>query len=99
MVDSNFPVCFKNSLMWQLQADFFYRDAYKNEVDAVLIKENKQILPVEIKSGKIGDLKAIEYFMKKYKLLSGIVLTPNSEEQRKGISIMPFYKRILGKAS
>ncbi len=91
IVENNFPACFENSLIWQLGIQFFYRDAYKNEVDAVQIEKGKAILPIEIKTGKI-DTHGVEYFMRKFKLKKGIVLTLSREEKGGAIEIIPFYK-------
>lgn len=95
VVDSSFPACFENSLIWQLGAQFFWRDAYKNEVDAVIVKEGKRVVPVEIKTGKV-ETKALEYFLKKYKQRKGIILTLDTEGRaRQQIEIIPFYKYLL----
>lgn len=89
----NFPVCFENSLVWQLDAQFFYRDKYHNEVD-IILAENKKTCAIEIKSGKI-ELKSMSAFIKKYSPNRAVVLTLDKEEKRNDIEIMPFYKYLL----
>jgi len=80
----------------QLKAEFFWRDPYKNEVDAVLIE--KKPLPVEIKYGKI-DTRGILAFMKKFDIKEGVVITRNKEEKHKAngpvISFVPAFKFLL----
>ena len=84
-------------LVNQMGAEFFWRDAYKNEVDMVIGK--KAPLPVEIKYGKIstGGLSA---FMRKFKLHDGIIASYDSEEEIKvkegTIKVMPAYLLLLG---
>jgi hypothetical protein len=92
-VESNFSLCFENSLIWQLDIQFFYRDAYKNEVDAVITTKDR-ILPLEIKSGKI-DLKSLHYFMRKHKVRDAVVITLDREGREGRIKLIPFYKYLL----
>ncbi|MCX7661697.1 MAG: ATP-binding protein [Candidatus Omnitrophica bacterium] len=94
LVEENFSLSFENSLIWQLDAQFFYRDSYKNEVDIVLIGKNKNILPIEIKTGKI-EFRGISYFIKRYKPKEAIIITLNKEEKQGKIRIIPFYKYLL----
>ncbi|MDP2906180.1 MAG: ATP-binding protein [Candidatus Omnitrophota bacterium] len=95
IVEEKFPLCFENHLIWELGAHFFWRDAYKNEVDAVLADKNKKITAVEIKTGEI-DLKSVNSFMEKYKLSKGLVITIDKEGMRGNVRLAPFYKQILG---
>ncbi len=91
-----FGKVFETFLVLQLNAEYFWRDAYKNEVDVVLIK--KEIFPIEIKVSKIQE-KPLKLFMKKFKLKKGLILTYEKEEKiifdGKEISITPFYKYLL----
>lgn len=81
----------------QLEAEFFWRDPYKNEVDAVLT--NKKFIPIEIKFGKIefGGLLA---FMKKFKVDKGYIISFDRKEKRKihgkTIIISPAYNFLIG---
>jgi len=83
----------------ELGAEYFWRDARKNEVDAV-IGEDKPT-PVEIKYGKI-ETTGVLAFMKKFGADEGYIITPDREETRvingKTIRIVPAYKYLLGRA-
>lgn len=67
---------FEWAVVEQLSAEYFWRDSYKNEVDAVL----PQKIPVEIKYGKI-ETKGVEMFMSKFAAKSGIILSKEIEEE------------------
>ncbi len=77
----------------QLKAEFFWRDPYKNEVDAVLWKDGP--VPVEIKYGKVS-IEGVERFMRKFKVAEGYVLSRDTEEEirRDGsiIHVIPAFK-------
>jgi hypothetical protein len=83
-------------LVNQLQAEFFWRDPYKNEVDIVL--PNNQPTPIEIKHGKIT-LKGILAFMNKFNVTHGYVISKSEEKLEKmgekTINIIPAYKFLL----
>jgi len=98
VVEEKFAFCFENHLIWELDANFFWRDVYKNEIDAVLTDKNKKITPLEIKTGDV-DLKGINSFMAKYKIPQGLVVTLDKEGVRGKVRLIPFYKYILGTAS
>lgn len=91
--------CFETALVLQLDAEFFWRDTYKNEVDIIKAVGNS-ILPIEIKHSKV-DIKALKLFMKKFKVNKGIIITYDKSEEikfdGKEISIVPFYGYILQK--
>jgi len=84
---------FETILVNQLEAEFFWRDQYKNEVDIVL--HDQEITPVEIKYGNI-DTKGLLSFMKKFKLNEAFIITRNREEtliaDNKKIILTPAYK-------
>ena len=87
---------FEYMLINQLQAEFFWRDPYKNEVDAVLMNENPT--PVEIKYGKTG-IQGLLAFMNKFKVAEGYIISSEKEGKqtagRKSIFIVPAYKFLL----
>jgi len=87
---------FETTIVNQLEAEFFWRDQYKNEVDIILC--NKKITPIEVKYGKI-DTKGIIIFMKQNNIKEGYILTKNKEEtikiNNKTIKTIPAYKYIL----
>jgi len=83
-------------MILSLDAEFFWRDAYKNEVDIVLV--DKDITPIEIKSGNI-DTKGLLNFMKKFKVDKGFIISSDQEKkiQQKGkmIEVVPAYKFLI----
>jgi predicted AAA+ superfamily ATPase len=64
----------------QLGADFFWRDPYKNEVDAVLI--NKEFIPIEIKSGK-AEFGGLLAFMRKFNVNKGYIISSERKDKQK----------------
>lgn len=76
-------------IVLQTKAQFFWRDARKNEVD--IIDTRKGVRPIEIKSGKI-DSKGLLAFMKKFKTNEALIITLNQESQQDNIKIVPAYK-------
>jgi len=89
---------FESVLVNQLGGDFFWRDQYKNEVDVILT--GKELVPIEIKYGKI-ELKGVEEFMKEFKIKKAIILTLNEEKEIKEngfvINVVPAWKYLLSK--
>jgi len=89
-------IVFESILVNQLGGEFFWRDQYKNEVDVILT--GKELLPVEIKFGRI-ELKGTLEFLKKFKLKKGVILTFNEEREIKGtgfvINVVPAWKWLL----
>ncbi len=77
-------------------AEFFWRDVYKNEVDMVIADEKP--IPVEIKYGKI-DTKGLIAFMKKFKINEGYIISHEREEQLKigdyTINLIPAFKYFI----
>ena len=86
---------FETFIVNQLNAEFFWRDPYKNEVDIIKIEEDK-ILPIEIKSSEI-DIKPMKIFMKKFKIERGVIVSYDKKEKVNGIEIIPFYEFLLEK--
>jgi predicted AAA+ superfamily ATPase len=60
-----------------IRAEYFWRDAYKNEVDVILM-QGKKIIPIEIKYSPEKP-KPLLLFMKKFKCERGIMLTYDAE--------------------
>jgi len=88
-----FGKVFETFIVNQLNAEFFWRDAYKNEVDIVL--KDKEIMPIEVKVSDINT-KPLSLFIKKFKLKKGTILTYDKEEKIGNITLIPFYKYLLG---
>ncbi|HLD38224.1 MAG TPA: ATP-binding protein, partial [Candidatus Nanoarchaeia archaeon] len=72
-----FGSVFETFAVNELNAEFFWRDTYKNEVDIIL--KNKEIIPIEIKVSNI-ETKPLNLFISKFKLKGGIILTYDKEE-------------------
>jgi len=92
------PKIFENIIVLQTGTDFFWRDAYKNEVDIVLNKE-KKIIPMEVKYGNIKDIKSLLKFMDLFNIKEGLVISREEEREQKvdnkKISIIPAWKWLL----
>lgn len=95
LVKADFAKVFETILILQLGSSYFWRDSFKNEVD--IIKTDKEILPIEIKSGKIkrNDIKPIQAFIKKYKAKKAVILSYNIRDKIEDIEIIPFYEYLL----
>ncbi|MBU0496689.1 MAG: ATP-binding protein [Candidatus Thermoplasmatota archaeon] len=87
---------FESLLINQLNAEYFWRDPYKHEVD--IIQPNDTPHPIEIKYGKI-ETKNLLTFMKKYHVTKGQIISSNQEQkithENKHITITPAYKYLL----
>lgn len=83
----------------QLKPDFFWRDAYKNEVDIVLT--NGKPVPIEIKYGAL-DFKGMLVFMKKFGIAKGYIVSSRTEEVHtfgeKSISVTPAFTFLMERA-
>ncbi len=92
-----FGKVFETFMVLQLNAEFFWRDQYKNEVDVIMI-DGSEIVPIEITSSKI-DYRPLRLFMKKFKLAKGIVISYSKKEHLnldgRSIKIIPFYEYLL----
>jgi hypothetical protein len=80
----------------QLNADFFWRDSYKNEVDIIIAKDRP--VPVEIKYGKI-EVKSLLTFMKKFGVNKGYIISYDREDKllidNFIVEVIPAYKFLL----
>jgi predicted AAA+ superfamily ATPase len=80
----------------QLRAEYFWRDAYKNEVDVVL--PGKKPIPLEINSGEV-ETRGVEAFLRKFRADTGYVVTRDQEGERAvdggRIRIVPAYRFLL----
>jgi len=92
------PKIFENILVLQTGTNFFWRDAYKNEVDIVL-DEEKKIVPIEIKYGEIKDIKGLLKFMELFDIKKGFVISKEEEKElkvdNKKILVIPAWKWLL----
>lgn len=80
----------------RLRAEFFWRDARRNEVDAVLT--DGRPVPVEVKSGRV-DISGILAFLREFGGARGYVASSAIEETRrvggKEVRIVPAHKLLL----
>lgn len=82
----------------QLRPEFFWRDPYKHEVDAVLGDDKDEPVPVEVKWGRV-DTSGLERFMAKFGVDRGCVVTQDVEATRDvdagTVELVPAYKFLL----
>lgn len=87
---------FEWTVINQLKSEYFWRDQYKNEVDTIMI--NKEIVPIEIKYGKL-DFKGLLAFMKKFNIIEGHIISSHEERiqrfDKNKILITPAFKFLL----
>ncbi len=88
-----FGKIFETFIVNELNAEYFWRDTYKNEVDIILT--NDGIVPIEVKVSNI-ESKPLKIFMDKYKIKKGIIITYDNENKFDKINVIPFYKFLLG---
>ena len=95
-MESNFPKVFEQFLVIQLDAEFFWRDVFKNEVDIIKINP---LTAIEIKSGEIKDrnLKSLKIFIYNFNPKNTLILSYDIEKEINKIKVIPFYKYLLGK--
>lgn len=98
MIDKRevFGKVFETALINQLNAEFFWRDSFKNEVDII---QPEPPIAIELKSGEIKekDLIPLQRFIKKFKPAKAIVISYDIKKELGGISIIPFYEYLLKK--
>jgi predicted AAA+ superfamily ATPase len=78
--------------------DFFWRDAYKHEVDFIRVKDNNKIIPIEIKfkdSIDNRDLRNLILFSNKFCLGEGIILSKIQEEKRLSVKEVEIIQRSI----
>lgn len=88
----HFGKVFETFAVNELDAEFFWMDAYRREVDIV---KRDPLIAIEVKSGKIGDIQGLEAFAKRFKPDRTIVISYDIEETHGKIEIIPFYKYLL----
>ena len=89
-----FGKIFETFVVNELDAEFFWRDAYKNEIDIV---KTDPLTAIEIKSGKVSkeDARAIKSFSRKFAPKAGLILSYDTEGTVEGLPVVPFYKYLL----
>jgi len=84
-LDSILPLIYENIIVNNFDIKYFYRSPSKKEVDFIKIKNNK-IIPIELKYKekiKNDDIDGLLYFLEKFNLVEGILLTKNLKGERK----------------
>src|SRR3989344_2630849 len=94
LIKDDFPKIFEQAIVIHSNADFFWRDAYKNEVDII---QTDPLTAIEVKSGEIkeSNLDSLKKFIEKFKPKKTIVISYNIEKEIKGIEIVPAWKWLL----
>ncbi len=89
-----FGKVFETFMVNQLDAAFFWRDSYKNEVDII---RTSPLIALEVKSGNIKnvDLYPLKVFMDKFHPKESLIISYDSEKKLGKIKIVPFYKYLL----
>ena len=96
LIEDDFAKIFEQALVIHSNADFFWRDSYKNEVD--IIKTNP-LTAIEVKSGEVkeGNLTSLKKFIEKFKPKRAIVLSYETEREIGSIKVIPAWKWLLEK--
>src|SRR3989344_3477559 len=80
-----------------LNAEYFWRDQYKNEVDIVLTEP--ELLPIEVKLSETKS-KSLELFIEKHNTKKGYIVTQGTEDKPMGkTEAIPAYKFLLLRAT
>ena len=89
-----FGKVFETILVNQLNAEFFWRDSFKNEVDIIM---PSPLTALEIKSGEIKerDIVSLKKFVEKFKPIKAFILSYDIERSTEKIQAIPFYKYLL----
>ena len=89
-----FGKTFENFIVNELSADFFWRDAYKNEVDIIKLSP---FIAIEVKSGAVHDkdLRPLNAFSRKFSGANAFVISYDTEKRIGGVPVIPFYKYLL----
>lgn len=87
---------FETIMIINLKVEYFWRDKYKNEVDAIQ-KSNETIIPIEIKYSET-EHKPLNLFIKKFNTKKGIILTYDTIKENNNneiVQVIPFYEFLL----
>ncbi|MBI5066491.1 ATP-binding protein [Candidatus Woesearchaeota archaeon] len=87
---------FEASMILNMKIEYFWRDKYKNEVDAIQTT-GETLLPIEIKYSETNH-KPLNLFIKKFKTKQGIILTYDTtkeKDENSPIKVVPFYEFLL----
>ncbi|MEK6927053.1 MAG: ATP-binding protein [Nanoarchaeota archaeon] len=94
LIKSEFSKVFEQAMIIQLNADYFWRDSYKNEVDII---KTDPLIAIEVKSGNFKDnaIIPLEVFANKFNPKRTIILSYDMKKKINNVEIIPFYEFIL----
>ena len=94
LIKSEFSKVFEQAMIIQLNADYFWRDSYKNEVDII---KTDPLIAIEVKSGNFKDnaIIPLEVFANKFNPKRTIILSYDMKKKINNVEINPFYEFIL----
>src|SRR3989344_2297288 len=94
LIEPDFSRVFEQAIVIQLNAEFFWRDSYKNEVDII---KTEPLTAIEVKSGEVkeANLKSLRRFVELFKPEDAIVISCDSQKEISGIKIIPYYRYLL----
>ncbi len=94
LIKDNFPKVFEQAIVINSNADYFWRDTFKNEVDII---KTDPLIAIEVKSGEIkaGNLTSLKKFIEKFKPKKAIVVSYETEKEIDSIRVIPAWKWLL----
>lgn len=94
LIKDDFPKIFEQAIVIHSNADFFWRDAYKNEVDII---QTDPLIAIEVKSGEIKEenLTSLKKFIEKFKPKKAILISYKTEREVGSIKIIPAWRWLL----
>lgn len=94
LIKDDFPKVFEQAIVIHTNTDYFWRDAYKNEVDII---KTEPLTAIEVKSGEVKerDLEGLKKFIEKFKPKKAVIISYETEREIKSIKIIPAWKWML----
>ena len=94
LIRDEFPKIFEQAIVIHSNADYFWRDAYKNEVDIITLDP---LTAIEVKSGEVkeGNLISLKKFIEKFKPKKALVVSYEAEKNLESIKVIPIWKWLL----
>ena len=94
LIKDDFPKVFEQAIVIHSDADYFWRDNYKNEVDIIKLDP---LIAIEVKSGEVkeSNLDSLKRFIDKFKPKKAIVVSYETEKEINSIKIVPAWKWLL----
>ena len=89
--EANFKKVLETAVVTFFEAKYYYRNRF--EVDFVL-RQNNQIFPVEVKSGK-AEVAQVKKFLEKFGSPQGFIISEDYEIQQDKVKVVPFWKVLV----